>query len=441
LQLYQDSKTLIGEDRTGKDLGVKLTDEDKKMLDGHYGPGARRSMKLLVQWGDLFGAERMVNVDHAHLSCHFPTEAVMAFSEGTDKFRTTTTLHPVFNPKYWRENLDIVLKELGGGYGTVDEDIFTNRMRILQKMNVLPTYTCRPYTIGFLPKPGDILCLTGSSGAILSNSFFGARAARDSVSTSFASAVTGRTPLMGLLKKENRYAEIVFKIDKSVIPEYFSEADYGALGYYIGGIAGPRNVAIEGLPNHFTLENALMLVSPMPVSGACIMCHVVGATPEAHTLEEAIGDNKPETMFITKNEIRDSYELLNTANPSDLDMVVIGCPHLTINEVDALASLLEGKKVSPDVTLSVGISKPTYALAKAAGYTDIIEKAGGIMVDSCMGVLNPFCFLEDGARIAVATNSVRAAHYIQRSSGGNTKTLYGNIEKCVNAAVTRRWEA
>ncbi|MBU4275451.1 MAG: aconitase X catalytic domain-containing protein [Proteobacteria bacterium] len=420
---------------------MKLTDEDKKLLDGHYGPGARRSMKLLVQWGELFGADRMVDVDHAHLSSSFPTEAVKEFSDGMDRVRATTTLHSVYNPRYWRENLGIVLKKLGGGYGTVDENIFEERMSLLRSLNILPTYTCSPYTIGFIPKPGDVLCYTGSSGTILSNSFFGARAGRESVSTSFAAAVTGRTPLMGLLKKENRYADLVFKVDEDLKPESFSEADYGALGYYIGGVAGPKNVAIEGLPGHLTLEQARMLVSPMPVSGACVMCHVVGATPEAATLSEAVGDNRPETIAVTRKQMRESYEALNTADSSDLDMVVIGCPHLTINEIDELASLLEGKKVHPDVTLAVGISRPTYTMAQDAGYAQVLEKAGATLVNSCIGALNPFCFLEGNPRVAAATNSVRGAHYMQRMSGGVTKTLYGDIKKCARAAITRKWEA
>lgn len=419
---------------------MQLTDEDKRLLDGEYGPGARRSMRLLVQWGELFGAKEMVDVDHAHLSSSFPTQAVKEFSEGTDRVRALTTLHSVYNPRYWRENLDVVLQKLGGGYGTVDENLFEQRMDLLRGLNILPAYTCSPYTIGFIPKPGDVLCYTGSSGTILANSFFGARAGRESVSTSFAAAITGRTPLMGLLKKENRYAEVVFQLDKDLKPASFSEADYGALGYFVGGVAGPRNVAIEGLPSHITLENARMLVSPMPVSGACVMCHVVGATPEAPTLQAAVGPNRPDTVVITQKDLRASYEALNTADSNDLDMVVIGCPHLTMAEIDELASRLEGKKVHPDVTLAVGISRPAYTLAHDAGYAQVIEKAGAKVVNACIGALNPFCFLEGGPKVAAATNSVRGAHYMQRMSGGVTKTLYGDLNRCVRAALTRKWE-
>jgi len=97
--------------------------------------------------------------------------------------------------------------------------------------------------------------------------------------------------------------------------------------------------------------------------------------------------------------------------------------------------------VHPDVTLAVGISRPTYTMAQDVGYAQILEKAGATLVNSCIGALNPFCFLEGNLRVAAATNSVRGAHYMQRMSGGVTKTLYGDIKKCVRAAVTRKWEA
>ena len=417
-----------------------LTDDEKRMLDGDYGPGVQKSMKLLVQWGELFDAERMVKVNGVHMSCNLPTGAVMELSEGTDTVRTLSTLHAVYDPKYWREKFEIVLKTLGGGYGTADEGEFETRMGLFRKLSFLPTFTCSPYTIGILPRPGDVLCMTGSSGQVISNSFFGARAGRESVTTCFAAAITGKTPLMGLIKKENRYAEVLVKIGKDIDPSRFTDADYGALGYHIGEVTGPRNVAIEDLPNDMSFEHERMLVSPLPVSGACVLCHVIGVSPEANTLEEVLGGKRPDVIEVGKREIAESYEKLNDAKSNELDMVAFGCPHLTITEVGELASLLEGKKVSQDVTLMVGISRPTYVLAKDCGYAEVLEMAGAIIVNSCVGPLNTFIYLEDGAARVAATNSARAAHYIQRMSGGKTKTFYGDSKKCIQAAIKGRWE-
>ena len=244
---------------------------------------------------------------------------------------------------------------------------------------------------------------------------------------------------MGLLKKENRYAELLVKVDKNIDINNFTEADYGALGYFIGGMAGPRNVAIEGLPSDITFDNGRMLLSPLPVSGACVMCHIVGVTPEARTVEEALGGRKPESIMVGEKDIVEAYQKLNNATRNEVDMVAIGCPHLTIGDIGELTSLIEGKRVSQNLRLVVGISNPVYTLANECGYTEAIERAGGMFVNSCIGPLNPFMFLKNGVKFA-ATNSARGAHYMQRMSQGKTKTFYGDMRKCVKAAIKGKWE-
>ena len=183
-----------------------------------------------------------------------------------------------------------------------------------------------------------------------------------------------------------------------------------------------------------------MLVSPLCVSGGCVNSRIIGVSPEAPTLEVALGDKKPEVVVATKKDLQESYEKLNDATSREVDMVVFGCPHLTLSEVGQLASLLEGKKVSENVVLVVGFSRTSYALAKDCGYAQTIESAGGIFVNSCVGPMNPYMYLDDGAKVAAATNSVRAAHYLQRLSGGNTKTYYGEMSKCTQAAIKGKWE-
>jgi predicted aconitase len=418
---------------------MKLTEDEEKMLSGEYGLGVQKSMELLAKWGDLFEAERTVKVNSVHMSTNTPTEFVMEMSKGTEKARAFCTTHAVYDPKLWKDKFGLVVEELAGGYATTDQEEFERRMALLKKLGFLPTFTCSPYSIGIIPRANDVLCWTGSSGQVISNSFFGARAGRESVSTCFAAAITGRTPLMGLLKKENRYAELLVKVDKSIDINNFTEADYGALGYFIGGIAGPRNAAIEGLPSDITFENGRMLLSPLPVSGACVMCHIVGVTPEARTVEEALGGRKPESIMAGERDIAEAYQKLSNSTRNEVDMVVIGCPHLTIGDIGELTSLIEGKMVSQNLRLVVGVSNPVYTLAKECGYTKAIEMAGGMFVNSCIGPLNPFMFLKNGGKVA-ATNSARGAHYMQRMSQGKTKTFYGDMRKCVQAAIKGKWE-
>ena len=54
-------------------------------------------------------------------------------------------------------------------------------------------------------------------------------------------------------------------------------------------------------------------------------------------------------------------------NPRKIRLTVFGCPHLTIVELGKLAAFLEGRIVKEGSYLMVGVSNPTYALAKDAG--------------------------------------------------------------------------
>jgi len=419
-----------------------LTDVEERMLDGECGDGIRNCMDLLVRWGDLFDAEKMVRIASAHVSSNIPTGLMERMSRGVAGVRVPTSLHPAFDPGYWRKRFGVVFdarRKIGGGLVETREDRFLSASGKLKKMGFLATYTCAPYLVGFAPRPGDTVCWTGSSGQVIANSFFGAMAGRESASTTLAAAFTGRTPLMGLLKKENRRAAMLVMLGEDIEPGGLTDADYGALGYHIGSLARDQNVALSGLPSDMTIENGRMLVSPLPVSGACTICHVIGVSPGAATVDQAFGGRRPkETVMVRKKDLADAYQRLSDAASRDVEMVAIGCPHLTPTEVLKLASMLEGKRIGQGVVLMVGVSNACYALVKDSGYADAIEDAGGIFVNCCLP-MNPFLYRKDPVK-TVATNSARLAHYAQRLTQGRARTFYGDADRCILAALKGRWE-
>jgi predicted aconitase len=295
--------------------------------------------------------------------------------------------------------------------------------------------TCTPYLVGNVPIPGKTFSWPGSSGIIIANSVFGARGNRDAVPASMATAITGLTPDMLLMKKEYRNADLLFKLEGLDV-EHFTPADYGVIGYYVGQIAETKKVAIDGIPSTVSFDDLKYLMSPQPVSGAVTLCHVVGVTPEAPTLEEALGHRKPqETIKIGKKEFKETLESLHTARSNDVEIVIFGCPHTGIIETIEIARLLEGKRIAGGVRLYVSTAEQTYTLAKRAGYVDTIEKAGGLVVtDICIQGF-PFPQLESPATTA-ATNSARAASYQARRGIG---IQYGSTEDCIKAAITGKW--
>lgn len=46
---------------------MKLTDEEKAMLDGEQGKVAQKGLEFIVRYGEVLGAERLCRVTKAHL--------------------------------------------------------------------------------------------------------------------------------------------------------------------------------------------------------------------------------------------------------------------------------------------------------------------------------------------------------------------------------------
>jgi predicted aconitase len=416
---------------------MQLSDEEKRMLDGEYGPGTQRAMAFLKTLGEALEAEEMVGVTSTHILPDMPTEYLEQMTEGVATMRTMVSLMPCFDPKYWRERYGIVsTEELIGGVGLTDERDYATNMAILKKMGAIPTFTCTPYTVGIVPRRNDTVIWSGTSGQNAANSLFGARAPRQSLATSVASSITGVAPYEGLMKPENRFAEV--QIDTGDLDVgNLTHADFGALGYYIGKAAGIRNVVFDTLPRTMTIEQCKYLTSPLTVDGACTMCHMVGVTPEAPTLEAALGNRKPkEVVRVSRKDLQAVRDMFNTVSPSEVQLAVFGCPHLTITEVRELASLLEGKRLKQGAQLMVGVSNMTCGLAKEAGYVDTIERAGAIMTNCCVSGQNPLVHIQGVD--AVATNSARGARFFQTQTAGRCRTYYADMKECVDLVTAPR---
>jgi predicted aconitase len=397
-------------------------------------------MDFLVKMGEAFDAEEMGDAQSAHIHAAMPLDYLEELTEGVQGTKVFATTHANSDPAAidpegckrmgLPENYDIY--ELIRA-GEPPEKVF----KIYRRMGYFITHTCTPFYAGNTPKPGSHFTWCGSSGQVLSNSWFGACGNRDSVPFNIAVTVTNRTPLMGMGLKKNRHAQVVARVEGLDFTK-FSDADWGALGYHLGAIAGPRNVAIDGLPKWLTTDQFRFIASALPVSGAVCLCHVVGITPEAPTLQAALGRRKPEIEVVVRcKDIEQAYQKLTTATGSDVDLVTLGCPHCSIQELKRIATQLEGKRVSQNVRFFVAAYRGVLELARTMGYLDIIQKAGGVLTDCCVGSQHPFSTLGPGLGVKVnANNSVRMDHYMIRISNDKVKQRYGSMEDCINAAIT-----
>ncbi|MEX2707493.1 MAG: aconitase X [Candidatus Freyrarchaeum guaymaensis] len=408
---------------------VFLTKEEEKMLDGEYGAGTQEAMSILVKLAEAYGAERMIEANSAHVAAGLFLEEIEWYERlirGGARFRCFTTRHPWgIDYEHWDEVGTIYgnspeIKQLG-------EQIFSYSLR----MGAVPMGTCIQYLLGDFLMPGDVFSWTGSSGVVFANSVLGARGNMEGAVTNYCVAITGRVPEYRLHFDENRRGQVLVDCSKLNFRE-FTDADYGALAFHIGKVVGNEIPVLTGLPERMSLEELRAIASPLHVSGAVPMFHIPGLTPEAPTLEAACGGEKPEKVQVDMADVRAAYDGISTTGGDSVDMVNFGCPHLTYKEIREIAEMLRGKKVHEGVKLWVGTSYQVKVVADRAGWTQIIENAGGLLVTNlCLGPGAPFA--AQGVEVA-ATNSPRSAYYAE-----GVEHLYGSTRECIEAAITGKW--
>ena len=414
---------------------MELTKEEEKILTGDYGDTARKLLEIALKVGEVNGAEKMVDITSVHsgtVGCYregpgsFGTvgiEILEALVEAGLKFKVPYTTNAIGMDLFEWQNMGL------------PEDFARTQMRgvtAFRKLGAIPSYTCLPYLEENVPKMGDHLAWVETGVVPIANSYFGARTNREVDLTALAAAICGRAPEYGYHLDENRYGDVLIKVDTEL--DY---ADLGALGFYAGK-TGAIVPVFEGLPRNMGIEEFQQLIGALSMLGPIAMTHVVGVTPEAHTLEEAFGGKKPkEIINVGRKELKEAYEALNTAKSGEVDFVSIGCHFCTIEKIRKIARLLENRKVHDGVALWIQTSRTIRNLAERDGDIQKIEKAGGrIYCDACTCVTSIKKYF--GFKI-MATDSAKNAFIVQGTPWIGTDVRYGSTEKCIEAAVTGRW--
>jgi predicted aconitase len=213
--------------------------------------------------------------------------------------------------------------------------------------------------------------------------------------------------------------------------------DWGMLGYFIGGAVEDTIPVIEGSIGKASLIRHKHFGAAAASSGGVEMYHMVGITPEAPSAEVAFGSNVPQNTFVYDAAARRrTYETLNSVGSStDVDYVMLGCPHYSIEQIAQAAHLIEGRKVSTNSALWVFTSRAVKATADANGYTQILRDAGAyLMTDTCSSIS---AAVPPGTRVA-ALDSAKQVHYLPAIMG--IEGWFGTTAECIDAACTGKWK-
>ena len=419
---------------------MKLTDDEKKMLDGGYGGPIAKALDYLVQFGDAFAAERFIDVIYAHYPAEMSIyrgsveDAVEYAATGARVCIPTTTSTLACDLDRWEaQGCPKPLAELQAK--VVDAHA---------KMGALGTYTCTPQLLGFIPPRDSNIIAVESSAIIYFNSVLGARTNRGGVFTRY-SAVTGKYPLMGYLLDEQRRGTHLFKCD--IPAERLATADgWSALGFHIGAIVGSAVPVIDGVSTD-RQDFLIALGAALATSGSVTLFHLVGVTPEARTLEEALHSRDPEHVYEVTEADRDlAYRQFCTVQAGgEIDFVTLGCPHYDLDQLRLIAESLRGKHVADGVRCWICTNRMTRSQAQEAGYVQLIEDAGALVVaDTCPveSHLRQSTCREHGLPVpnvkAMATDSFKMARYSGDLIG--CRTALGKIERCIAAALSGRWQ-
>jgi predicted aconitase len=427
---------------------MRLSKYEKEMLEGKHGKAKQKAMENLIKFGEAVEAEEMVSIVSAHI---FAPDSTMGkipkydygtgpiyeeFAELEAKVSVLTTTDPCFMQTDKFSESGYPWNYRGVRFPVECRDGMVKGRQLLDTMGIINTFSCIPYLNLSIPKLGDYHAWCESNAACYANSICGAKTNRENSITAFYAAITGVHPKHGLMCDENRKGGILFELDDEVVRNLGDISDWNALGGFIGMKAYDKIPVVTNFPKKISIEHAKALSATASPALHHPKLNLVGISPDSPTIEAAFGGKIPkgaEKIRVTLNDLQSIYEMLNTAEDSDVDIVAIGCPFLNLNEIREIASKLSGKKMSSNVAFWLQTDISTYLMAEFLGLTHVIEKAGAkIYHDTCMGN-GP---ADKWGKVNIATNSFKN---IKLFAGRGQTFLFGTLEDLVNAGVSGKF--
>ena len=406
--------------------GIELTEHDRALLDGSYGKAAQVAMQIVLRMAQLQGAAQLIDITQAHIDgCIYTGPASLRFArqlvEWGARVRVPTTLNSIsVDQRRWRElGIDPVLgvpaSALGDAY---------------MAMGAQLSFTCAPYLLDSVPKAGEQIVWAESNAVVYANSVLGARTLKYPDYLDICIALTGRAPLIGCHLESQRKARLHVQVPQLAD---LDDAFYPLLGYHIGALAGSRIPLVSGLEHHHPDRDDLKAFgAAFATTSAAPLFHIAGVTPEALNPAQVL-DQALAVIKINVQDLLLSWQELNSARDSRVDVVSLGNPHFSLTEFAHLARLCQGRQRHPDVVLAITCGRAVLEQAREAGHIAVLEAFGVTLVtDTCWCMLGE-PVIPPAAR-NLMTNSGKYAHYAPGLVG--RKVHFASLAECVDAACS-----
>ena len=415
-------------------------------LAGDEGSTRQKGARLVVDLAEIANAEGFIEVDNAHVSGvsvitggHGLRRFLSDLSDDKDgRVAITTTLNSAGCDKEKMQEMDIDWP-----------DFLEQQFEIIhayERLGIESTLSCTPYDRGIELTSG-VASWAESNAVCFSNSWTSLITNRESGLSALATALTGFAPKWGLHLAANRIPNILVNITC----EMNELADWSILGDWIGKQVRPDwdlswgpMPFIRGMPNTVSFASKKALTAAAANYG----CPMLWA--EGHSVDPPLGKDAsgnwlpPENGWVgvlefTESDLRQRYEDL--APKGQVDLVVIGCPQASIEEIRRTASAVRsyaeiGQKI-PDNRLWLFTSGENYQIACDDGSIELLEAAGVVILQDTCPEVTPYNRQHYNHLL---TNSLKAEHYL--TSGLNRiPTSVMTIQDCVAHAFNPQLSA
>ena len=334
-------------------MAMYLTPEQQEILDGKKGEVMQKVMKTLVQYGEIFGADKMAPVTskYNHLVTSFGLKALGPVYELMNKLidagaisKQQFSMDPRPLDKNVPSNLimDLVFKK----FMYSRQDFYEGQLEKLGLLNK-DAFTCACYLdqVGNKPQKGEILSWAESSAVVYANSVLGARCNRNSGIVDLMGSILGFVPSFGLLTDEGRKAGWIIKIETTKKPE--AQLLGSAIGMKVMEDV-PYIIGLDKwLGTELTDEACTYLKdfgAATASNGAVGLYHIENLTPEAKETGKDLIKDGAKVYVIDDNELKrvyESYPVIWKNKDAKPKLCFMGCPHMSLQQLKGWTDKVE----------------------------------------------------------------------------------------------------
>lgn len=339
---------------------MHLTEEELAILNGKEGETKAKMMEVLVRYGDVFNADKLLPLTYkkGHFVTSFGISMLKPVYPLMDelikagcKIDAGFTMDP--RPIDYKNVSATPLEKLVFNHFVYGKQAFYEKQLAALGMKDMEDFTCTCYLkeVGNTPKKGDVIAWSESSAVVFANSVLGAHCNRNSGIIDTFATILGRTPNFGFLTKEGREAtwEVVLKVSKLPEAQILGSAIGMKVGSEVPYVRG-LDKFLKPLPDEDTIAYLKDFGAATASNGAVGLYHIEGITPDALDEGETLLKKDHQLYIIDDEELErvyHSYPNMWKKSNAKPHKAFIGCPHLTLKQLqDWTIKIEEGLKKS-----------------------------------------------------------------------------------------------